>query len=325
MDPMISAMAQRIEILIYPQVQLLDVAGPLQAFSTANDLARLAGRRPPYDLHVVAQGDQVIASCGLPLGAQALPHADAPLDSLLVPGGWGVDAASHQPALLDWIASRARVATRTVSVCSGAFLLAAAGLLDGRRAVTHWRRCEEFRTRFPQVRLETDPIFIRDGAVWTSAGVTAGIDLALALIEADHGRALALEVARQLVVFLKRPGGQSQFSAALTLQHHSGRFDDLHAWMVENLHRTLSIDILAERARMSARSFARHYQRSSGMTPAKALEEMRLEAARRLLEQGQPITRVLSRCGFGSEETLRRAFLRRFGVNPKTYRERFAI
>lgn len=240
-----------------------------------------------------------------------------------MPGGWGVNAACEDPELIQWIIGRSRDATRTASVCSGAMLLATAGLLDGRRAVTHWGRCAEFARRFPAVRLEPDPIFIRDGNVWTSAGVTAGIDLALSFVEADLGRRVALAVARELVVFLKRPGGQAQFSQTLKLQQGDERFDRLHGWIQDNLDGDLSLPNLAERANMSPRSFSRHYREATGRTPARAIEEIRIEAARRMLERGQAVNQTARRCGFGSEETMRRGFLRALGTNPRDYRERF--
>ena len=317
-------MPRRIEILAFADAQLLDIAGPLQVFASANDEARGAGRPAPYDAVVVGGGDGIRTSAGLTLAVAPLPAVEAPLDTLIVSGGWGVYAACEDARLVGWVGARAGAARRVASVCSGAFLLAEAGLLDGRRAVTHWYRCDEFRRRFPKVRLEVDPIFVRDGEVWTSAGVTAGIDLALAMVEADLGRAVALAVARQLVVFLKRPGGQSQYSVALGLQDGGGRFDDLHAWVVAHLDRPLALADLAERAGMSVRSFCRHYRAATGRTPARAVEELRLENARRLLEQGGHVARTASRCGFGSEETLRRAFQRRFGIGPQAYRERFS-
>ena len=209
---------RRIEILAFPDVQLLDVAGPLQVFASANDLCRAAGKSRPYGLAVVAER-RLVVTAGVGIAVRALPAPTSPLDSLVVAGGLGVQAACENAALIRWITARAAVARRTASVCSDAFLLATAGLLDGRRAVTHWQRCAEFTRQFPAVHLEPDPIFVRDGSFWTSAGVTAGIDLALALVEADLGRPAALAVARQLVVFLKRPGGQAQFSATLALQH----------------------------------------------------------------------------------------------------------
>jgi transcriptional regulator GlxA family with amidase domain len=315
---------RRIEILAFPDVQLLDVAGPLQVFASANDLYRAAGKCRPYELAVVAERRLVVASAGVGVAVQVLPAPTLPLDSLIVAGGFGVQAACENAALIRWITARATVARRMASVCSGAFLLATAGLLDGRRAVTHWQRCAEFTRRFPAVHLDPDPIFVRDGNIWTSAGVTAGIDLALALIEADLGRPAALAVARQLVVFLKRPGGQAQFSVTLALQRSDARFERLHAWIFDNLRGDLSVAALAGAACMSERSFIRHYRRSTGTTPARAIERMRVEAARQVLEQGLPVKRVAARCGFGSEETMRRSFLRLLGATPRAYRERFA-
>ncbi|WP_298965835.1 helix-turn-helix domain-containing protein [uncultured Methylobacterium sp.] len=312
-----------VEILCYPGVQLLDVAGPLQVFASANEFAP-PGVPAPYGLAVVAAADEVVATAGLPFRTAPLPPADRPLHTLVVAGGRGVDAACADPALVGWVRRRAAAAERVASVCSGAFLLAAAGLLDGRRAVTHWDRCAQFARQYPAVRLDPDPIFVRDGAIWTSAGVTAGIDLALALVEADLGHAAALAVARQLVVFLKRPGGQAQFSAVLSLQSRDGRFERLHAWIGDNLSADLSLAVLAERAAMSPRSFCRHYREATGRTPARAVEALRVEAACRMLEAGQPVGRVATRCGFGSEETLRRSFLRALGVGPQAYRARFA-
>ncbi|WP_086469573.1 GlxA family transcriptional regulator [Devosia lucknowensis] len=317
-------MSRRIEILGFPDCQLLDVAGPLQVFASANDLVRLSGLPAPYVPVVVAANTRLSTSSGLVLEAEPLAVNDGDLDTLIISGGWGVYPACEDAAFVEWIATRAKRARRAASVCSGAFLLASTGLLDGRRAVTHWGRCADFKARFPAVALDPDPIFIEDGKYWTSAGVTAGIDLALAMVEADLGRDLALAVARQLVVFLKRPGGQSQFSAALTLQDQGGRFDTLHGWILENLERPLSLPDLAEKAGMSERNFSRRYRAETGQTPARAVETLRVETARRMLEQGQPVARVARRCGFVSDETLRRAFTRRVGISPQAYRERFA-
>src|SRR5215470_11749431 len=315
---------RRVEILAFPDVQLLDVAGPLQVFASANDFARAAAKPPPYELAVVAERSIVTASAGLGLVAQELSKPGVPLDTLIVAGGFGVHPACKNAVLIRWIRARAAAARRVASVCSGAFLLATAGLLDGRRAVTHWNRCAEFARRFPAVRLEPDPIFVRDGKIWTSAGVTAGIDLALALVEADLGRRLALAVARQLVVFLKRPGGQKQYSETLALQDGDARFERLHAWVADNLRRDLSVGSLADAAAMSERSFVRHYRKATGVTPARAIERIRVEAARQGLEQGLPVKRIAARCGFGSEETMRRSFLRLLGATPQAYRERFS-
>ena len=233
-------------------------------------------------------------------------------------------AAALDEALVRWVGRRARTARRTASVCTGAMLLAATGLLDGRRAATHWSFCEELARRHPAVRVEGDPIFVRDGDIWTSAGVTAGIDLALALVEEDLGPELALAVARYLVVFLKRPGGQAQFSQTLSLQAGDDRFGALHRWMGSNLSRDLSLPLLAERAGMSERSFSRRYLQATGQTPARAVERLRVEAARRLLAASrQPMKRIAGRCGFGSEETMRRSFLRVLAATPQDYRARF--
>jgi transcriptional regulator GlxA family with amidase domain len=243
----------------------------------------------------------------------------------MVAGGQGVEAAAADPVLLDWVRQRAGRARRVASVCTGAFLLAAAGVLDGRRAATHWSFCADLARRYPAVRVEPDPIFVRDGPVWTSAGVTSGIDLALALVEEDLGRTMALAVARYLVVFLKRAGGQAQFSTALSLQAADDRFGALHAWIGAHLTHDLSLPVLAGQAGMSERSFSRHYAETTGLTPARAVERLRVEAARQLLSESRlPVKRVAQRCGFGSEETMRRSFLRLLEVTPQDYRARFS-
>ena len=316
-----------IEVLAYPAVQLLDVTGPLQVFASANDRAAEAGGKKPYALRVVAPGNQggVTASAGLGLTVDPLPPIDAPVDTLIVAGGQGVDAASADPALLDWLRQRATRARRIASVCTGAFLLAACGVLNGRRAATHWSSCDELARRFPAVIVERDPIFVCDGSIWTSAGVTAGIDLALALVEKDLGRGVALAVARYLVVFLKRPGGQAQFSAALSLQAAEDRFGALHDWINAHLADDITLPLLAGQAGMSERSFSRHYAQATGLTPARAVERLRVEAARRLLlESRLPVKRICQRCGFGAEETMRRSFLRLLSVTPQEYRARFS-
>jgi transcriptional regulator GlxA family with amidase domain len=316
-----------IDVLTYPAVQLLDVTGPVQVFASANDLVASAGGVPPYRLKVVAQGGEgATASAGVTLAAGPLTKVREELDTLLVAGGEGAEAAAENPVLVDWVRQRAGRARRVASVCTGAFLLAAAGVLDGRRAATHWMYCTKLAKRFPSVRVEPDPIFVCDGPVWTSAGVTAGIDLALALVEEDLGRSVALAVARYLVVFLKRPGGQAQFSAALALQAAEDKFGALHAWINEHLADDLSLSVLASQAGMSERSFSRHYAETTGQTPARAIERLRMEAARRLLSDSRtPVKRIAQRCGFGSEETMRRSFLRLLAVTPQDYRARFTF
>ena len=316
-----------IDVLTYPAVQLLDVTGPVQVFASANDHVAAAGGARPYLLRVVAQGGEAVtASAGVSLAAGPLTQLGEALDTLLVAGGEGAEAAAENPALVDWVRQRAAEARRVASVCTGAFLLAAAGLLDGRRAATHWMYCARLAKRFPAVRVEPDPIFLRDGSVWTSAGVTAAIDLALALVEEDLGRAVALAVARYLVVFLKRPGGQAQFSAALALQAAEDKLGVLHDWINGHLSDDLSLSVLADQAGMSERSFSRHYAEATGQTPARAIERLRVEAARRLLSESRlPVKRIAQRCGFGTEETLRRSFLRLLAVTPQDYRARFTF
>ena len=315
---------RRVDVVAFPSVQLLDVAGPLQVFAAANEQLAEKGRPPAYDVHVIAPSSQVAATAGLTFATESFP-VETTVDTLVVAGGAGVMRATTDPDLVRWIQQRSAIARRTASVCTGAFMLGAAGLLDGRRAVTHWKFCHELRRRYPRVTVEPDPIFIRDGQIWTSAGVTSGIDLALSLVEEDLGREVALAVARQLVVFLKRPGGQAQFSAVLTLQSSDDSFADLHAWIGDHLAADLSIGRLAARTGMSERSFSRRYREKTGLTPGRGIERLKVEAARHLLLETQlPMKRVAARCGFGTEETMRRAFLRAQGVGPKDFRDRFA-
>jgi transcriptional regulator GlxA family with amidase domain len=320
-DPRFPPKPHSVAILVFPGVQLLDVAGPLQVFATANDLTQ---GEPYYAPRAVAQHANVMSSAGLALGAHALPGAGAAVDTLIAAGGAGVYAAARDAALVTWLQAQAADTRRVASVCTGAFLLGAAGLLDGRRATTHWSHCDELAARFPAIHVEADPIFIQDGAIWTSAGVTAGIDLALAMVEQDLGGALALAVARQLVVFRKRPGGQAQYSAALSLQQADRIFGRLHEWITSHLAADLSVAALEGQAGMSERNFTRRYLAATGLTPARAVERLRVEAAREALAStGMPVKRVAASCGFGSEETMRRSFLRLLGITPQDYRARF--
>jgi transcriptional regulator GlxA family with amidase domain len=321
-SPLRPADVHRVEILGFDGAQILDITGPAQVFATANDLTA-KGAPKPYEIATVALQPDIATSSGLVLRAQIRESGEGEVGTLIVSGGTGVDTARRDGALIGWVRQRAARAARTASVCSGALLLAEAGLLDGRRAVTHWPRCAELAARYPAVHLEPDPIFVRDGAIWTSAGVTAGIDLALAMVEADQGRAMALAVARQLVVFLMRPGGQSQFSAPLALQASDAGFEALHGWIAAHVDRDLSLATLAERAGMSLRSFSRRYREGTGRTPGEGVEMIRVESARRHLEEGASVSRAAARCGFGSTETMRRAFLRQIGVGPLAYRDRF--
>jgi transcriptional regulator GlxA family with amidase domain len=322
-NPRISPI-RTIEILAFPGANLLDISGPLQVFASANDCLR-SGLPHAYDISLVARDISVATSAGVTLVAQRLPPVSKPVDTLIIVGGGGVHAVCEDRDLLRWLAARARRARRVASVCTGAFLLGAAGLLEGRRAVTHWADCERLARLFPETRVEMNAIFIRDGDLWSSAGVTAGIDLALAMVEDDIGHAAATTVARDLVVFLKRPGGQAQFSTVLGFQERGRAFDELHGWMAGHLAQDLSIAALARRAGMSERSLIRHYRADMGMTPARAVEKMRVEAACQLLATTRdPVKRIARNCGFGSEETMRRSFFRQMAIAPNDYRERFS-
>jgi transcriptional regulator GlxA family with amidase domain len=333
---------RRIALLAFPDAQSLDVIGPIEVFATsARWLESERGASAlgyAIELYSSAGAGAMRLSCGVQLLASALPpraepaihtqppRAEPAIDTLIVAGGIGTRAAASDRALIDWLRATAPRVRRLASVCSGAFLLAQAGLLAGRRATTHWASCADLARRFPDVRVDPDPIFVRDGNVYTSAGVTAGMDLALALVEEDHGREVALAVARWLVLFLKRPGGQSQFSAQLSAQLASRQpLKELQAWIVENVHADLSVSALAARAGMSPRNFARVFTREIGVTPARFVETARVEAARRQLEEdgGRGVDGIAAACGFGSAETLRRAFLRRLRVSPADYRSRF--
>ena len=310
-------MTRSIGILIFPDFQLLDAAGPIAAFElAARDTVPLA-YRPHLIVH---RPGPVKSSSGIVLLADACEPSD-PIDTLIVAGGPGAREADPAPELLSLIRDAASRARRVASVCTGAFLLAAAGLLDGRSATTHWRRAANLARLYPKVRVEPDRIFVRDGNVWTSAGISAGIDLALALIADDLGEAAAKRAAQMLVVFQRRPGGQSQFSALLELGRPDGRFGQLLAWARERLHEPLPVERLADRAAMSPRHFARAFAAETGTTPAKAIERLRLEAARADVEKGsEPIDRVASAAGFGDPERMRRAFIRAFGQPPQALR-----
>jgi len=316
-------------MLVFPDLQILDAVGPLEVFARANQVfaERHAGAPPPYELHLVARAAGPVAtSTGFALVApSSLTEVRGPLDTLIVAGGNGVFAAGRDRALMRWLGRQAPRARRVASVCTGAFLLAELGLLDGLRVTTHWSACELLQRRYPKLRVDPDPIYVREGRVWTSAGVTAGMDLALALVEDDLGRDVALAVARRLVLFLKRPGGQAQFSAQLAGQL-AGRepLRDLQAWIAEHPEADLSIEALARRVAMSPRNFARVFTRQVGRTPARFVEETRVEAARRRLEESEDgLDAIAAATGFGSTETLRRAFLRVLCVNPASYRSRF--
>ena len=313
-------------ILAYPGVQSLDVTGPLEVFATANRY----GATPAYEPTVVSVGGGTITtSSGLGLATAPAPPGTGAgeIDTLVVAGGEGTGDALADPDLLAWLRKAAGRTRRVTSVCSGAFLLAAAGVLDGRRATTHWSVCDLLARVHPGVAVEPDRIWVRDGHVWTSAGVTAGMDLALALVEDDHGGKLALEVARQLVLFTRRGGGQSQFSTQLAAQvAERPSLRTVLAHIAEHLDDDLSVPALARVAAMSPRTFARSFAAEVGTTPAAYVQAARVEAARRLLESTDRSTAEVARaCGFGTVETMHRSFRRTVHTTPAQYRRHFAL
>lgn len=315
---------RKVVLLAFADVQPLDFAGPVEVFGGAARLSPGA-----YSVEVVApSGDPISTRSGAYsiLPARPMASCRGAIDTLLVAGGSGSRAAAGDPAVVDWVRRAAARSRRVGSVCTGAFVLAAAGLLDGRRATTHWASCSELARSHPAVEVDPEPIFIRDGDVWTSAGVTAGIDLALGLVEDDLGPAIARQLARWLVVFLQRPGGQAQFSSHLAgVPAARDSLRELQGWIADHLDADLRVESLSARVSMSPRNFARAFRQETGLTPAAYIEALRLEAARRRLEQGrEPVEVVANRVGFGTPETMRRAFARRLGVAPAAYRARFA-
>jgi len=314
---------RRVVILAFDGAQSLDITGPAEALSIAT---RFFGGEYAIQL-VTPEGAPARCTSGLSLNAdRAIADVRGPIDTLVVAGGAAAADVARDERVVAWIREVAVRARRVASVCTGAFLLAEAGLLDGRRATTHWSECGRLAERYPRVAVEPDPIFVRDGKVSTSAGVTAGMDLALGLIEEDHGAEAALRTARALVLFVRRPGGQSQFSAQLTAAPARREpLREVQAHIAEHPGADLSVPALAARAYMSERNFARAFRAETGMTPAAYVEAARVERARRELETTDlPVQAVAAGCGFGTVETMRRAFARRLGVNPAAYRERFA-
>jgi transcriptional regulator GlxA family with amidase domain len=314
---------RRVVIAAFPRVQTLDVLGPAEVFATAT---QLSGGKAGYEVEVVAtQAGPLPTSTVAIHPDRTIDECTGSIDSLVVAGGRGVKAAVEDERLVAWLKGAAKRSRRVTSVCTGAFLLARTGVLDGRRATTHWASCGELSRRHPDVEVEADPIFVRDGNVITSAGVTAGMDLALALVEEDLGREVALETARWLVLFLKRPGGQAQFSAQLAAQMADREpLRDLQAWLPDHLGEDLSVPALARRACMSERNFARAFRDETGLTPGAYVEVARVESARIALETGDlPVETIARQAGFGTVETMRRAFRRRVGVSPNSYRGRF--
>ena len=320
---------KQILFVAFPDMSLLDFSGPQTVFWTARHYMQQQGLAP-YRLHTGSMTGGLVASIeGITLETKPLADFDlGAIDTLVVPGSPIIEQAlDASTALVAWLREAATQVPRTASVCSGAFFLAQTGLLDGKRAATHWAMCDMLQRRFPQVAADPDAIYVNEGAIWTSAGVTTGIDMALALVEADCGRDIAMKVARELVVFLKRPGGQSQFSELLKSQmSEHAAFEQLHLWIADNLAEPeISVERMAEKVSMSPRNFSRVYKQTTGRTPAKAVEIMRLEAARRLLEDSERnLNQIALQCGFGDEERMRVTFQRNLGVSPGEYRKRFS-
>lgn len=315
--------SKTILFVVFPQVKLLDIAGPLQVFT---DACHRGGAQ--YNVSVASLGGGMLETdTVLSINTSQLEKwRNIKIDTMIIGGGSGADAAAKNAQLVALVTELAMNAKRVGSVCTGAFVLAATGLLDNRRAVTHWESCAKLQDEYPKVSVEADPIFITDRGVWSSAGVTAGIDMALAMVAEDFGKQSALSTARYLVTYVVRPGGQSQFSTALENQTKDslGRFEKLHHWIADNLAADLSVDALAAFVGMSPRNFTRRYIAEIGLSPAKSIESIRVEAARVILESSQmPIKSVAQKSGFGDEERLRRAMQRHLHTAPSEYRERF--
>jgi transcriptional regulator GlxA family with amidase domain len=305
-----------IGVLIFPDFQLMDAAGPVSVFEIA---ARFSGNDPAIRLMAVTPGP-VRSSSGVEMLARGFRPSGA-ITTLIVAGGEGVRTAAACPKTLAFVRGLAKRGVRVASVCSGAYVLAEAGLLAGRRATTHWQRTGHFVKTYPHVKLEADRIYVRDGNIWTSAGITAGIDLALAMVAEDFGDEIAQQTARQLVLYHRRSGGQSQFSSLLELKAPTGRFAPLLAWAREHLDAPLTVEDMAEQAGMSSRHFTRAFIAETGTTPSKAVERLRIEVARqRVQSSSEAIERVAETTGFRDPERMRRAFIRAFGQPPQSLR-----
>jgi transcriptional regulator GlxA family with amidase domain len=309
---------RRVVISGPPPVQILDVTGPLEVFSNV----------PDYQVTVVSSdgSDQLMTSRGIKLaGAVAREDISGSIDTLVIAGGPGAESGEYDSDYIGWIAEAAGRSRRVAAICTGAFLLAAAGLLDGKKAVTHWNFCDRLAREFPKVNVLPNPIFLRDGSIYTSAGITAGIDLSLALVEEDHGHQTALTVARQLVMFLVRPGGQAQYSHMLSRQATTSEpLRELQVYMLENLKANLSVEALAERIGMSPRHFSRVCLREMKMNPGQFVDRLRVEAAQQLIDSSSMgLKEIADACGFGSADSMRRAFQRVIGITAGEYTERF--
>ena len=317
-----------IEIFIYDQVIALDVTGPMEVFTAANHICQLQGKPPAYRVFLSALTPGLIRlSSGAELYARESLTDLPPCDYFILPGSFITPEMIRDKPLVNRLTAKARASSKQVSVCTGTFLLAATGLLDNKSCTTHWHYAQQLAECFPTLKVNADAIYIQSGSVYSSAGVTAGIDLALALVEQDYGADLAMAVARSLVLYMRRPGGQSQFSEPMQLRHKTGeRFNKLHDWLQENIRSALSVEQMADFCRMSPRHFARRFTDTVNITPAKYLEQLRLTKARELLETTNlSIEAVALDTGFGREERLRRTFLKILGVTPGLYRQHFML
>jgi transcriptional regulator GlxA family with amidase domain len=309
---------RKIVIVGPPPVQILDVTGPLEVFSNA----------PDYEIQLANSGPErtLLTNRGLTLGdATPISECHGPIDTLVLVGGPGAESGSYDPAFIAWIAKAAKHSRRVASICTGAFLLAEAGLLEGKEVVTHWSFCDRLAREYPGVNVRPDPIYLRDGCIYTSAGITAGIDLSLALVEEDHGHETALRIARFLVMFLVRPGGQAQYSHMLSHQAHASQpLRELQIWMLEHLREHLTVESLAERIGMSARHFTRVCLRDMGMNPGQFVDRMRVEAAQQMIDStSKGLKEIADATGFKSADAMRRAFVRVLGVTAAEYTSRF--
>src|SRR5438094_8884314 len=326
----LSPQTRRIVFVAGPGVEILDLVGPLQVFARASEMhaKESAGSLPIYSVEVVtvSSNRSLIANCGLRISAdRTFREVRGKIDTLLVAGGEAIEKNEISPEAVRWMRRSSRRIRRIASVCTGRMALARAGLLDGRRATTHWNWCQTLIKRAPRAEIDPDPIFVRDENVYTSAGVTAGMDLAMALVEEDHGSRLALQVARNLVLYLRRPGGQSQFSAALSLQLTDRKpLRELESWVLDNLNKPLTVPVLAQRVAMSPRNFARVFTKELKTTPAKFVERLRVEAARRRLEESRnTLETIAGECGFGNVNSMRNVFQRALRIAPGHYRRHF--
>lgn len=316
---------RNIGVLIYPEAEVLDITGPHEVFSMAVGFQRQQQSANPYEVFLISETPQpVMMSSGMKLLPDyCLEDCPLPLDTLIVPGAEGIEQALDNPALLNWIGQQSGRVRRLVSICTGAFFLAKLGLLDGKKVTTHWGYCHLLQKSYPKLCVDSNAIYIREGNIYTSAGITAGMDLALALVEEDEGKETAMGIARKLVLFYKRPGGQNQFSEFILSQSNS-HFNELIDWIMQNLSEDLTIEKLAGRMNMSPRNFTRLFKKEMEQTPAKFIEKLRLRHARILLEsRTSALKAVAGRCGFRSEEQMRRAFQRELCVTPQEYRTRF--